>query len=85
MYKIWNQLLVFIILNKTCDEITDIKENYAIDFRCQDTLYQVSYKIDDEKIRLRESSELLEDSVMMVHISIKLYLMIKMVILMMCR
>lgn len=85
MYKIWNQLLVFIILNKTCDEITYIKENYAIDFRCQDTLYQVSYKIDDEKIRLRESSELLEDSVMMVHISIKLYLMIKMVILMMCR
>ncbi|MGM0520294.1 MAG: DUF4143 domain-containing protein [Campylobacterota bacterium] len=29
---------VFIILNKTCDEVTYIKGNYEIDFRCNDTL-----------------------------------------------
>lgn len=45
---------VFKILNKSCDEVTYIKENYEIDFRCDDTLYQVSYKMEDEKTRLRE-------------------------------
>lgn len=45
---------VFIILNKSCDEVTYIKENYEIDFRCGDTLYQVSYDIEDEKTRARE-------------------------------
>jgi len=45
---------VFKMLNKTCDEVSYIKENYEIDFRCNDTLYQVSYKMEDEKTRLRE-------------------------------
>lgn len=45
---------VFVILNKLYDEVTYIKENYEIDFRCADTLYQVSYKMDDEKTRQRE-------------------------------
>jgi len=44
----------FIILNKTYDDVTYIKENYEIDFRCADRLYQVSYKMEDEKTRLRE-------------------------------
>lgn len=45
---------LFVILNTTCDEVTYIKENYEIDFRCHDSLYQVSYKMDDEKTRQRE-------------------------------
>ena len=45
---------VFIILNKICEEVTYIKENYEIDFKCDNTLYQVSYKMDDEKTRKRE-------------------------------
>ncbi len=45
---------VFVILHKWCEEITYIKENYEIDFRCEDTLYQVSYDIEDEKTRQRE-------------------------------
>ena len=45
---------VFIELNKFCDEVTYIKENYEIDFRCNDTLYKVSYKMEDEKTRQRE-------------------------------
>ena len=45
---------VFVILNNICDEVTYIKENYEIDFRCDDTLYQVSYKMEDEKTRARE-------------------------------
>jgi predicted AAA+ superfamily ATPase len=44
----------FIILNKTYDDVTYVKENYEIDFRCADRLYQVSYKMDDEKTRQRE-------------------------------
>lgn len=46
--------LTFVILNKRCDEVTYIKESYEIDFRCDDTLYQVSYKMEDEKTRQRE-------------------------------
>lgn len=45
---------VFIILNKIYDEVTYVKENYEIDFRCEDTLFQVSYKMDDEKTKQRE-------------------------------
>jgi len=45
---------VFVVLNKSCEEVTYIKDKYEIDFRCDDTLYQVSYKIDDEKTRQRE-------------------------------
>ena len=45
---------VFIILSKTYDELTYIKENYEIDFRSHDTLFQVSYKMEDEKTRQRE-------------------------------
>lgn len=45
---------VFILLHQACDELTYIKENYEIDFRCKDALHQVSYKMDDEKTRLRE-------------------------------
>lgn len=45
---------VFIILNKIYDEVTYVKENYEIDFRCENTLFQVSYKMDDEKIKQRE-------------------------------
>jgi predicted AAA+ superfamily ATPase len=45
---------VFVILNNICDEVTYIKENYEIDFKCSDTLYQVSYKMEDEKTRTRE-------------------------------
>lgn len=45
---------VFINLNKLCDEVTYVKENYEIDFRCENTLYQVSYKMKDEKTRARE-------------------------------
>lgn len=45
---------VFIVLNTICNEVTYIKENYEIDFRCDTTLYQVSYKMEDEKTRTRE-------------------------------
>lgn len=45
---------VFIILNKIYDEVTYVKENYEIDFRSEDTLFQVSYKMDDEKTKQRE-------------------------------
>lgn len=45
---------VFINLNKRCEETTYIKDKYEIDFRCDDTLFQVSYKMDDEKTRQRE-------------------------------
>jgi len=46
--------MVFIILDKTYDEVTYLKENYEIDFRCEDKLFQVSYKMEDEKTRQRE-------------------------------
>lgn len=46
--------MIFIILDKTCNEVTYIKENYEIDFRCEGGLYQVSYKMEDEKTRQRE-------------------------------
>ena len=45
---------VFVVLNKFCEELTYIKENYEIDFRCENSLYQVSYNIEDEKTRQRE-------------------------------
>lgn len=46
--------MTFILLNNSSDEVTYIKENYEIDFRCKDTLFQVSYKMQDEKTRGRE-------------------------------
>lgn len=45
---------VFTILNKNHNEITYIKEKYEIDFRSENTLFQVSYKMDDEKTKKRE-------------------------------
>jgi len=45
--------LVFNILSDRCD-LTYLRDVYEIDFFCNDTLYQVSYKIDDEKIKKRE-------------------------------
>lgn len=45
---------VFKILNKSCDKVTYIKENCEIDFRCDDGLYQVNYKMEDEKTRAKE-------------------------------
>ncbi|MDX9813926.1 MAG: ATP-binding protein [Sulfurimonadaceae bacterium] len=45
---------VFILLNRSCEELTYVKANYEIDFRCENRLYQVSYNIQDEKTRQRE-------------------------------
>ena len=45
---------VFIVLSKICAEVTYIKENFEIDFRCEERLFQVSCKMDDEKTRNRE-------------------------------
>lgn len=46
--------MIFIFLNNASDEVTYIKENYEIDFKCEDELFQVSYKMEDEKTRKRE-------------------------------
>lgn len=45
---------VFNTLNKIYDDVTYLKDKYEVDFRCDDLLYQVSYKMDDEKTRERE-------------------------------
>jgi len=44
---------VFVELNKRCD-VTYMKERYEIDFKCTDTLYQVSCELLDDKTTHRE-------------------------------
>jgi len=46
--------LVFISLNQKCNELTYLKDKYEIDFKCDKTLYQVSYEIDNYKTKQRE-------------------------------
>lgn len=46
--------IVFNILNQTYDEITYLKDNKEIDFKCEDNLYQVSFDMSDDKTRKRE-------------------------------
>jgi len=46
--------IVFNILNQTCNELTYLKENKEIDFKCENNLYQVSYNMSDAKTRKRE-------------------------------
>jgi hypothetical protein len=45
---------VFNVLNQRCESLSYMKERYEIDFRCANTLYQVSYDIEDQKTRKRE-------------------------------
>lgn len=46
--------IIFIILNKNNLEINYIKDNYEIDFKCKNTLYQISYNLSNAKTRQRE-------------------------------
>lgn len=46
--------IVFLALKQPCKEVVYIKENYEIDFKCEDELIQVSYKMDSEKTKKRE-------------------------------
>ncbi|MEA3554197.1 MAG: ATP-binding protein [Campylobacterota bacterium] len=46
--------MVFNILYQTNEEVTYLKDNYEIDFKCNNTIYQVSYDISDEKTKKRE-------------------------------
>jgi len=46
--------LVFISLNQKCNELTYLKDKYEIDFKCDKTLYQVSYEIVNSKTKQRE-------------------------------
>ena len=46
--------IVFLALKQPCKEVAYIKENYEIDFKCEDELIQVSYKMDSEKTKKRE-------------------------------
>lgn len=46
--------LVFNILNQNKENLTYLRDTYEIDFYTNKTLYQVSYKIDDEKTLNRE-------------------------------
>ena len=46
--------LVFNILNQNEENLTYLRDTYEIDFYTNKTLYQVSYKIDDEKTLNRE-------------------------------
>ena len=46
--------LVFNVLNQNNENLTYLRDNYEIDFYTNKTLYQVSYKMDDEKILNRE-------------------------------
>ena len=48
--------LVFTILNQTCDELAYLRDGKEIDFKCEDTLYQVSFDMSDAKTRKREMS-----------------------------
>ena len=46
--------LVFNVLNQNEKNLTYLRDTYEIDFYTNKTLYQVSYKIDDEKTLNRE-------------------------------
>ena len=46
--------LVFNVLNQNNENLTYLRDNYEIDFYTNKTLYQVSYKMDDEKTLNRE-------------------------------
>ena len=46
--------MVFNILKQTNEDITYLKDNYEVDFKCMNILYQVSYDISDEKTKKRE-------------------------------
>ena len=46
--------LVFNVLNQNNENLTYLRDNYEIDFYTNKTLYQVSYKMDDEKNLNRE-------------------------------
>jgi len=46
--------LVFNVLSQRYEEVTYLKDKYEIDFCTNDSLYQVSFSIDDEKTRQRE-------------------------------
>ncbi|MEA2017302.1 MAG: ATP-binding protein [Campylobacterota bacterium] len=46
--------MVFTILNKRCEDLTYLKNNYEIDFFCEKVYFQVAYEINDEKTRKRE-------------------------------
>ena len=45
---------VFNTLNQSCENLTYLKDNKEIDFKCNMRLYQVSYSMSDEKTRKRE-------------------------------
>ncbi len=45
---------VFNLLRDRCGEVVYLKENYEIDFKCEETLYQVAWRIDDPLTRKRE-------------------------------
>ena len=46
--------MVFNVLNQNNENLTYLRDNYEIDFYTNKTLYQVSYKMDDEKTLNRE-------------------------------
>ncbi|WP_292663198.1 ATP-binding protein [Nitratifractor sp.] len=46
---------VFNLLRNRCKEVTYLKENVEIDFKCEKTLYQVAWRIDDPATRKRET------------------------------
>ena len=46
--------LVFNVLNQNNENLSYLRDNYEIDFYTNKTLYQVSYKMDDEKTLNRE-------------------------------
>jgi len=45
---------VFNLLNQKPCELSYLKDNYEIDFKCSDTLYQVSYDLSNAKTKQRE-------------------------------
>jgi predicted AAA+ superfamily ATPase len=46
--------LVFNVLSQRYEDVTYLKDKYEIDFCTNDSLYQVSFSIDDEKTKQRE-------------------------------
>jgi len=46
--------LVFNLLSQTCDDLTYLKENKEIDFKCKNDLFQVSFDLNDNKTKKRE-------------------------------
>jgi len=53
-YGVKLENLVFNILNQNCGEVTYLKESKEIDFKCKNTLFQVSYNLSDNKTKKRE-------------------------------